>query len=80
MPAPLQLNENAIEEWNMFKQLFNNYQIITALEQRYNAYQCAIFLHCNGTAGLKIYNGLEFAPVGPGNNVAEDNEDIRTII
>ena len=33
-----------------------------------------------GTAGIKIYNGLEFAPAGPGNDIAEDNEDIRTII
>ena len=43
-------------------------------------YQCAVFLHCIGPAGIKIYNGLEFAPAGPGNNIAEDNEDIRTII
>ena len=80
MPPPLQLNDNAIDEWKMFKQLFKNYQIITALEQRDRAYQCAVFLHCIGPAGIKIYNGLEFAPAGPGNNVAEDNEDIRTII
>ena len=80
MPPPLQLNENAIEEWKMFKQLFKNYQIITALEQRDKAYQCAVFLHCTGTSGIKIYNGLEFAPAGPGNDIAEDNEDIRTII
>ena len=77
MPPPLQLNENAIEEWKMFKQLFKNYQIITALEQRDKAYQCAVFLHCTGTAGIKIYNGLEFAPAGPGNDIAEDDEDIR---
>ena len=78
MPPPLQLNENAIEEWEMFKQLFKNYQIITALEQRDKAYQCAVFLHCTGTAGIKIYNGLEFAPAGPGNDIADDNEDIYT--
>ena len=80
MPPPLQLNDNAIDEWKMFKQLFKNYQIITALEQRDKAYQCAVFLHSIGPAGIKIYNGLEFAPAGPGNNIAEDNEDIRTII
>ena len=33
-----------------------------------------------GPAGIKIYNGLEFAPAGPGNNLAEANEDIHTII
>ena len=77
MPPPLQLNDNAIDEWKMFKQLFKNYQIITALEQRDKAYQCAVFLHSIGPAGIKIYNGLEFAPAGPGNNIAEDNEYIR---
>ena len=80
MPPPLQLNDSAIDEWKMFKQLFKNYQIIIALEQRDKAYQCAVFLHCIGPAGIKIYNGLEFAPAGPGNNIAEDNEHIRTII
>ena len=35
---------------------------------------------CTGIAGIKIYNGLAFAPAGPGNDIAEDNEDIRTII
>ena len=68
-PPPLQLNEHAIEEWKMCKQLFKNYQIITALEQRDKAYQCAVFLLCTGTAGIKIYNGLEFAPAGPGNDI-----------
>ena len=80
MSPPLQLNDNAIDEWKMFKQLFNNYQIIKALEQRDKAYQCAVFLHCIRPAGIKIYNGLEFAPAGPGNTMTEDNEDIRTII
>ena len=68
MPPPLQINDNAIDEWKMFKQLFKNYQIITELEQRDKAYQCAVFLHCIGPAGINIYNGLEFAPAGPGNN------------
>ena len=67
MPPPLQLSENAIEEWSMFKQLFNNYQTLTALEQRDKAYQCAVFLHYTGNAGIKLGNGLEFAPAGPGN-------------
>ena len=81
MPPSLQLNDNAtVDEWTTFKQLFKNYQIITALEQRDKAYQCAVFLHCIGPAGIKIYNGLEFAPAGLGNNIAEVNEDIRTII
>ena len=80
MPPPLQLNENAIEERKLFMQLFKNYQIITVLEQRDKAYQCVVFLQCTGTAGIKIYNGLEFASAGPGNTIAEDNEDIRTII
>ena len=70
-----------MEEWKMFKQLFKNYQIITALKQRDKAYKCAVFLHCTGTAGIKIYNGLlQFAPAGLGNDIAEDNEEIRTII
>ena len=60
----------------MFKQLLKNYQIITALEQKDKSYQCAVILHYTGTAGIKIYTGLEFAPAGPGNNIADDNEDI----
>ena len=80
-PPPLQLRDNMVEEWKMFKQLFKNYQVITALDKRDKAYQCAVFLHCAGTAGIKIYNSLEFAPAGPGNNPpAEDKEDVATLI
>lgn len=81
MPPPLKLGEDMVEEWKMFKQQFKCYQVISSLNTRDKEYQCAVFLHCAGTAGIKIYNGLEFAPAGPDSNPpAEDKEDLPTII
>ena len=80
-PGPLKLGHDSVEEWKIFKQLFKNYRIITELDKKGKEYRTAVFLHCVGPAGIKVYNSLEFAPAGPENNPpAEDKEDIDTII
>lgn len=61
-PSPLSTAPKHIKDnWKLFKQRWNNYQILTALDQQTREYQVALFLHTIGDDGLKIYNGLQFA-------------------
>ncbi|GFO25999.1 30S ribosomal protein s7p [Plakobranchus ocellatus] len=55
-PHPLNLKESPIEGWKLFKQSWNNYVVITELQQKGNKYQKAMFLHCIGPEALKVYN------------------------
>ena len=73
MSPPLQLNENAIEEWESLSNCSRtgaNRQSVPVCSTSSLQRNCR----------KKIFHGLEFAPAGPGNNIAEDNDDIRTII
>lgn len=70
-PQPLTLAHTS--EWKIFKQQFDIYKKLTEVDRRDKSYQCALFLHCAGANGLKIYNGLTFS-------AGEDKEDLSTII
>ena len=59
-PPPLKLTENKADEWKMFKQLYENYAIITDLEKKDKAYQKAILLHTMGPEGVRIFNTITF--------------------
>ena len=59
-PPPLKLTENKADEWKMFKQLYENYAIITELEKKDKAYQKAILLHTMGPEGVRIFNTITF--------------------
>ncbi|KAJ8049054.1 hypothetical protein HOLleu_01612 [Holothuria leucospilota] len=72
-PPPIQAKEGAAEEWKLFKQMFEGYCIITQLHSHDAVYQKAVFLHCIGPVGVKIYNSLTFAD-------DEDENDIKIIM
>lgn len=59
-PGHLQINENTTENWKSYKQIWENYTIITNLKSQAQEYQVTLFLHCIGPEALKIYNGLSF--------------------
>ena len=72
-PQCLSLSDKPQEEWNMFKQQFKIYQKLTELDKKDKSYQSALFLHCVGPKGLRIYNGLTFSET-------EDKDDLPTMI
>ena len=51
---------NISENWKLFKQKWNNYQILTQLDKHPRDYQVAPLLHTLGDDALKICNGLKF--------------------
>ena len=60
-PKSLDMTGNVIDDWKQFKQVWNNYSIITNLRAQTVDYRVALFLHCLGPEVLKIYNGMQFA-------------------
>jgi hypothetical protein len=62
-PAPLKLDQ-AQDEWSIFKQQFGIYKRLTELDKKSEEYQVDMFLHCVGTKGIRIYNGLQFESEG----------------
>ena len=84
-PPPLKLDDKPVEEWKLFKQLYENYGILTELEKQNKKYQKAAFLNCAGPEGVKIYNSLTFkTAVGEAGTddyiPAEDADDVTIII
>lgn len=60
-PKPLDTTTNITENWKQFKQIWENYAIITNLTAQTEQYRVALFLHCLGPDAMKIYNGMQFA-------------------
>jgi hypothetical protein len=60
-PGILDIQTNPADNWKTYKQIWQNYAIITNLNAQPDAYKVALFLHCIGPDALKIYNGLAFA-------------------
>ena len=54
--------KNAAQDWKMWRQMWDNYCILTDLNSQEQSYQKALLLHCLGPEGVKVYNGMEFAP------------------
>jgi hypothetical protein len=81
-PPKLTLDSSSnAEEWQMFKQQYDIYATLTELNKKDPGYQSAVFLHCIGTKGLKIFNSFEFAPAGPDNvPPAEDKNDVKLLM
>lgn len=61
-PNPLDISSSgsAAENWKHFKQVWENYTIITNLTTQTEKYRVALFLHCIGADALKVYNGMQF--------------------
>ena len=60
-PKTLNTTGNIVDDWKEFKQVWENYSIITSLNTQSEPYRVALFLHCLGPDALKIYNGMQFA-------------------
>ncbi|KAK3752981.1 hypothetical protein QZH41_016289 [Actinostola sp. cb2023] len=72
MPAPIQGitppnklevldRDKLVENWKTFKQMWQNYAVITNMRAQTEEYRIALFLHCIGPDALRIYNGFDFA-------------------
>ena len=49
------------EQWKIWRQMWDNYSILTNLSSQPQTYQTALLLHCLGPDGVRVYNGLKFA-------------------
>ena len=60
-PSPFNANaKDAAEEWKMWRQMWDNYCVLTNLASQTESYQTALLLHSIGTEGVRIYNGMKF--------------------
>jgi hypothetical protein len=61
-PPPLDVKKG-VDSWKIFKQMWNNYCVISRITAEEDAeYVKALFLHTLGPDGLSIYNGMQLAP------------------
>ena len=66
-PGPLCVASNMAENWRLWKQMWDNYPILTDLDMHPMQYQVALFLHSIGPDALKIYNGMGVMATEAGN-------------
>ena len=59
-PGNLNTAGNLADAWKSYKQVWENYSLISGLNPLTEEYRVAFFLHCIRTEGLKIYNGFQF--------------------
>ena len=67
-PKPLVIESNtaaSAENWKIWRQMWENYVIISGIDSQPPEYQTALFLHSIGADAMRIYNGLKF---GTGEN------------
>ena len=55
-PALLNLNENKVENWKLWKQQWLNYLLLSRLDSMEQRYQLAMFENRLGATALKVYN------------------------
>lgn len=60
LPRPLSLEGDMKENWEVFSQVWENYEIITGLEHEDDRYRIAHFMTAIGQEAVKIHNGLPF--------------------
>lgn len=76
LPAHLEFKDagsQAVEKWKTWKQVWENYCIITEINSKSAEYKLAIFLHAIGPEALVIYNSFDY-----GEN--EDKTSLATVI
>ncbi|XP_074641170.1 uncharacterized protein LOC141898923 [Tubulanus polymorphus] len=54
-------NENLKDTWELWKQQWQNYEIIANIGAYPEQYQCALFLHSIGTEAVKVCNSFSWA-------------------
>ena len=76
-PKALVVDDNttvAAENWRIWKQMWDNYVIISGLTSQSAEYKTAFFLHSIGSDAIRIYNGMKF---GDGENKQNVDDVIR---
>ena len=61
LPRPLSLQGDMKENWSVFKQLWDNYEIITGLEHESDRLRIAHFMTAIGSDAVKVQNGFAFS-------------------
>ena len=79
-PPHLKMQDNRVEEWKLFLQMYENYELITELNKKSKEYQKAVFLHTLGPVGLRLYNTLTFDREGEEKDVKVIKEKMSTLI
>ena len=60
-PSPLEVNENKVDNWKLWKQQWTNYLLLSRLDTMDERYQLAMPENCLRITALKVYNNLTFA-------------------
>ena len=61
------------ENWKIWRQMWDNYVIISGIDSQSEEYQAALFLHSIGADAMRIYNGMKF-------NTGESRHNTEDII
>ena len=78
-PQPLNVTDtNFAENWRLFRQKWQNYAIITNLNNQPRQYQVALFLRTVGDEALKVYNGFKFDTADEARTVDEIVQKFET--
>ena len=59
-PTPLSLQDNKIENWTLWKQVWQNFLIVARLDAQPAEYKVALFLSYVGVDALRMYNSMKF--------------------
>ena len=59
-PPTLDLETNSSENWKLWKQMWNNYLIVSGLDSKPDPYVTALLLHSIAKDATRIYNGMQF--------------------
>lgn len=70
-PKPLEIDGDRADNWKMWKQRWDNYCIITGLQDQPEDYKCALLLHSIGIEAMRIYNGMKFGEGEDRNKMAD---------
>ena len=70
-PPNLTVTNGIIQEWQLWKQSWDNYVIVSRLDKQPMKYQTAMFLNTIGTSGLRIYNGFQLEEEADSGNLQQ---------
>ena len=59
-PHPFTIGSNLLENWNIFRQRWKTYAVLSQLSTQPNEVQVALLLHTLADDALKVYNGFHF--------------------
>ena len=71
-PPGLKDGGDLVEQWKMFKSMYDYYSVIAKLDKQPQEYQFAVFMHTIGPKGIQLYKVLSFED-------GEDKKDVKLI-